>query len=245
MNLQERTQEHRHQGDLQKQNHQQKNLNNNNAGQVKVTFYTDPLCCWSWAFEKPWREFILNHGMKINYRYIMCGMIPDWNSYKDDMNSITKPLQMGPLWMHASEVTHTPMKYSIWHEDPPASSYPTCIAVKTAGLQSAHAEELYLNSARRLLMLEGKNISKVSVLLEVARELDVADFSFEQFKNDWDSGNGKNAFRSDLQKAKLNNIGRFPTLTFQDETGRGVMMVGYRPYEVLEEGFRKFCSSKV
>jgi predicted DsbA family dithiol-disulfide isomerase len=183
--------------------------------------------------------------MKINYRYIMCGMIPDWNSYKDDMNSITKPLQMGPLWMHASEVTHTPMKYSIWHEDPPASSYPTCIAVKTAGLQSAHAEELYLNSARRLLMLEGKNISKVSVLLEVARELDVADFSFEQFKNDWDSGNGKNAFRSDLQKAKLNNIGRFPTLTFQDETGRGVMMVGYRPYEVLEEGFRKFCSSKV
>jgi putative protein-disulfide isomerase len=235
--------DHHLQQERQKQKHLQKNLNKNNTGQVKVTFYTDPLCCWSWAFEKPWREFVNNYRNDIVHSYVLCGMIPDWNTYKDDMNSISKPLQMGPMWMHASEVTHVPMKYNIWHEDPPASSYPSCIAVKTAGLQSSVAEELYLLGAREALMLDGKNIAKVSMLMDVAKELDGSDFSFKQFKKDWDAGYGKEAFRLDLQKAKLNNIGRYPTLTFQDATGNGVMMVGYRPYEVLLEGFEKFRAS--
>jgi putative protein-disulfide isomerase len=164
-------------------------------------------------------------------------MIPDWNTYKDDMNSVTKPLQMGPVWMHASEVTHVPMKYSIWHEDPPASSYPSCIAVKTAGLQSMYAEELFLLSVRKALMLEGKNIAKVSVLLDIAKQLDGPDLSFKQFKSDWEAGLGTDAFKSDVQKAKLHNIGRYPTLTFQNDKGEGVIMVGYRPYEVLAKSF--------
>jgi putative protein-disulfide isomerase len=235
--------DHHRQQELQKQKLLQKNLNKNNAGQVRVTFYTDPLCCWSWAFEKPWREFVNNYGNEIRYGYVLCGMIPDWNTYKDDMNSISKPLQMGPMWMHASEVTHVPMKYSIWHEDPPGSSYPSCIAVKTAGLQSSVAEELYLLSVRKALMMDGKNIAKVSVLMDVAKNLDGTDFGFEQFKKDWDAERGKEPFKLDLQKAKLNNIGRYPTLTFQDTTGNGVMMVGFRPYEVLLQAFENFRAS--
>lgn len=170
-------------------------------------------------------------------------MIPDWNSYTDDMNSVTKPLQMGPLWMHASEVTHVPMKYSIWHEDPPASSYPACIAVKTASLQSKHAEELYLLNVRKALMLDGKNIAKSSVLGDIAKEIDGPDFSFEQFKDDWDAGRGKEAFRADMQKAKQHKIGRYPTLVFQNVKGDGVMMVGYRPYDVLLAAFERFRAS--
>lgn len=169
-------------------------------------------------------------------------MIPDWNTYKDDMNSVMTPLQMGPLWMHASQVTHAPMKYSIWHEDPPASSYPSCIAVKTAGLQSLHAEELYLINVRKALMLDGKNIAKISELADIAKNLDGPDFSFEKFKSDWNAGAGKDAFKSDLQKAKLNNIGRYPTVTFQNGNGEGVIMVGYRPYEVLIEAFQGFTT---
>src|SRR5690242_4446982 len=115
----------------------QRNPNNDNAGRVKVTFYTDPLCCWSWAFQEVWQRFTADYANDISYSYVLAGMIPDWNTYKDDMNSVATPLQMGPVWMHASEVTHVPMKYSIWHEDPPASSFPPCIAIKTAGLQSA------------------------------------------------------------------------------------------------------------
>jgi predicted DsbA family dithiol-disulfide isomerase len=79
--------------------------------------------------------------------------------------------QMGPVWMHASEVTGVKMKYSIWHEDPPSSSYPSCLAVRTAGLQSPVAEEKLLLLIQKALMEDGLNISKSDVLLDLATKL--------------------------------------------------------------------------
>lgn len=215
------------------------------AGRIKIEFYTDPLCCWSWAFEKPWRQFVSDFGNEITYEYIMGGMIPHWQSYNDPLNSVSKPIQMGPIWMHASEVTQVKMKYSIWHEDPPTSSYPACIAVKTARLQSAEAADKYLYEIRRSLMDEGKNISKPEILLEVGKNLDGDIFNFEQFHKDWNEGNGKEAFRQDLQKAKYHSIGRFPTLTFQNHEGRGVIITGYRPYDILVKSFNHVQSLPV
>jgi putative protein-disulfide isomerase len=230
------------QAELQKQKRLQKDLNSNAAGQVRITFYTDPLCCWSWAFEDAWRQFVANYSDQIVYSYVLCGMIPDWTTYRDEMNSVSNPLQLGPIWMHASQITGVPMKYSIWHEDPPASSYPACLAVKTASIQSKKAEEQYLSQVRRDLMLEGKNIAKRTVLLDAARKLDGPEFSFNKFQEDWSSGRGKELLKGDLQKAKLNNIGRYPSITFQKDNGEGIIIVGYRPYVALQETYENFKS---
>lgn len=202
-------------------------------GRIKIEFYTDPLCCWSWAFEKQWQQFVAEFRDSITYEYIMGGMIPHWQNYNDPVNSVSKPIQMGPIWMHASEVTQVKMKYSIWHEDPPSSSYPACIAVKTARLQSAEAAEKYLYEIRRALMDEGLNIAKQEVLLDAAKKLDADSLDFDLFLKDWNEGRGKEAFRQDLQKAKYHSIGRFPTLTFQNQEGKGVLITGYRPYDIL------------
>jgi putative protein-disulfide isomerase len=208
-------------------------------GQVKINFYTDPLCCWSWAFDPHWRRLLKEFGDHIEYNYIMCGMISDWNSYHDPLNSVSKPIQMGPVWMHASEVTQVKMKYSLWHEDPPSSSYPACIAVKTVGLQSATSEDKYLFNLRKTLMEDGNNISKPEVLLSVAEELEEEDFDFDKFYEDWKGPKGKEAFRADLQKTRFHNIGRFPTLTFTNEKRKGIIIVGYRPYDVLKLAFEQ------
>jgi predicted DsbA family dithiol-disulfide isomerase len=207
------------------------------AGRIKIEFYTDPLCCWSWAFEKQWQRFVADHREEISYEYIMGGMIPHWQSYNDPLNSVSKPIQMGPIWMHASEVTQVKMKYSIWHEDPPSSSYPASIAVKTARIQSKQAAEKYLYESRRTMMDDGMNISKPEVLLAVAKSLDGNDLDYTTFEKDWNEGNGKEAFRQDLQKAKYHSIGRFPTLTFQNSEGKGVLITGYRPHDELEKAF--------
>jgi putative protein-disulfide isomerase len=218
------------------QNQQQGKVNYDiKAGQVKINFYTDPLCCWSWAFDQHWRRLLHEYADQIDYTYVMCGMIANWNSYNDPMNSVSRPLQMGPVWMHASEVTHVKMKYSIWHEDPPGSSYPACIAVKTAGLQSALAEHTYLYHIRKALMDEGLNIARPENLVAVAEGIGDACFDVARFKSDWQSGGGKDAFRTDIQKAKFHNIGRYPTLTLQNAEGKGILIVGYRPYEVLDQ----------
>lgn len=207
------------------------------VGQIQIDFYTDPLCCWSWAFDQHWKKLLERYPHEIDYHYIMCGMIPDWNKYNDPMNSVSKPIQMGPVWMHASEVTHVKMQYNIWHEDPPSSSYPACIAVKTVELQSAKAAETYLYNLRKALMEEGANISKEEIIIGIAENLEAEQFDANKFKNDWGLAKGKEAFRMDLQKAKFYNIGRYPTLTFKNTAGKGIMIVGYRPFEILEQAF--------
>jgi putative protein-disulfide isomerase len=210
------------------------------AGQVNIHYYTDPLCCWSWAFEPHWRRLLSACGDMIAYRYVMCGMIPNWESYNDPLNSVSKPLQLGPVWMHASQVTNVKMDYSIWHRDPPSSSYPACIAVKCAGLQSPAAEDLYLLALRKALMEEGLNIAKPDILLSVAEGVQTnhpEQFNLEVFKKQWKLGEGKEKFRADIQKMKYHNIGRYPSLTFINASGKGIIIIGYRPYEALREAF--------
>jgi putative protein-disulfide isomerase len=220
----------------------QKQNRNKGADQVYIKYYTDPLCCWSWAFEQSWRKFIHAYGTSIQHEYVMCGMIPDWNTYNDPLNSISRPLQMGPLWMHASEITQVKMRYSIWHEDPPSSSYPSCIAVKCAALQSSAAGEQFLFNVRKALMEDGMNISKIEVLIDIARKTQQQIpelFDVEKFIQAWQDGKGKEAFRADLQKAKFHSIGRYPSITFQNKKGKGLIIVGYRPYEILLQAFKK------
>ena len=129
-----------------------------------------------------------------------------------------------------------PINDRIWLNDPPASSYPDCIAVKCAALQSAEAEEVYLRALREAVMVEGKNIAKQEVLLEVAGNLSLAGrhvFDLQRFEKDLLSGAGYQPFRNDLQQTKFHKIGRFPTLTISRNDGGGVMIVGYRPFPIL------------
>jgi predicted DsbA family dithiol-disulfide isomerase len=166
----------------------------------------------------------------------MGGLIQDWNHFNDPMNSVSRPFQMGPHWMHASHVTQSNIHYQIWHEDPPTSSYPACIAVKCASLQSPIAEELYLEATRSAVMEKGLNVSKIEILLDITRELADAQpevFSYDQFVQDWNRGAAQAAFRADLQQTSFHKIGRFPTITFTNQTGKGLIITGYRPYEVL------------
>lgn len=217
-----------------------------NTDRLVVHYYTDPLCCWSWAFEKTWQQFQNEWRDRISVAYILCGMIPDWNTYNDPMNNVSRPLQMGPVWMHAGQVSNTPIEYAIWHEDPPASSYPSCIAVKCAALQSANIERQYLYKVREAVMVRKMNIARDEVLLALAQELDRTDknFDVQKFESDLRHGYGKSAFRSDLQKAAFHKIGRYPTLTITPPRGEAIIMVGYRPYSALLEAVSRFAGDK-
>lgn len=209
--------------------------------ELQVVYYTDPLCCWSWAFEPQWRRLRYEFAGSIRWRYCMGGLIPDWKSYNDTLNSINRPLQMGPLWYEAKQISGMPMYDQLWMEDPPGSSFPSCIAVKCAALQSSDAEENYLRLLREAVMVKGKNIAKQEVLFEIAAELEMLHpqtFSRDQFEQDLLDGAGHEPFREDIKEIRFNNIVRFPTLTISKD-GNGVAIVGFRPYEALLEAIKK------
>lgn len=213
------------------------------ADRVEITFYTDPLCCWSWAFEPQWRRLQYEFQEVFICRCVMSGLLPSWQKFNDPLYSVSRPMQMGPVWHEASMTSGMKIYDKIWVEDPPASSYPACIAVKCAELQSEQAGVKYLRMVREAVMLHGKNIAKQDVLTGIARDLasnspgliDTEKFLLDLTGND----NGIEAFRTDLNEVQTRNITRFPSLIMRSASKPSIMITGYRPYPVLLDAIKQ------
>jgi putative protein-disulfide isomerase len=211
----------------------------NNNAVAEVIYYTDPLCCWSWGFEPQWRKLLFEYGDHIQYRYVMGGLLPSWNNFIDSVNSVSRPFQMGPVWMHAQQLSGMPIQQTIWMRDPPASSYPACMAFKSVESQSRQGAEIYLRLLREAVMVYGQNIAKQEVLLQLATKLATIErFDVALFKKNMNSPAIREAFRKDLQEVQYHKINRFPSLVIKHQD-KAVLIAGYRQYTLLEEAIRK------
>lgn len=210
---------------------------NSRADGVEVTFYTDPLCCWSWAMQSHWKQLRERFAGTFSLQYKMAGLLPSWNNFTDSRNSIRRPAQMGPEWLHASELTGVSIDPSIWVSDPPASSFPACIAVKCAELQSREAGEYYFYLLQEAVMADRRNIARADVLIELAA-LVPAQFPFfnlNNFREDLLDHRGKDAFRIDWQESKYKSITRLPTAVFRAVGSAPMLLSGFQTYEALEK----------
>jgi predicted DsbA family dithiol-disulfide isomerase len=129
-----------------------------------------------------------------------------------------------------------PIESAIWIQDPPLSSYPACIAVKAAGMQSFEAGEIYLRLAREAIMIYKQNISELSVLLNIAKDVSAlmpSSFDFVQFKHDLHSEEALEAFRKDVAEVQSKQITRFPTLLFRKQGKPSLIITGYRPFKAI------------
>jgi predicted DsbA family dithiol-disulfide isomerase len=207
---------------------------------VDVTYYTDPLCPWSWALESQWRRITSECGGRLARRSVMGGMIADWRTYHDPVNTVHSPSQMAAHWYLVRRTTSVPLDERIWHEDPPASSFPACLAVKAAERQGAEAGEAYLHRLREAAMTGRRNIARGEVLLAIADEL-AGDpppglaFDVPTFRDDLVAPEVAQAFHQDLQEIRYRDIRRFPTLVLRAGDGPGIALVGYRPYEIIRD----------
>ncbi|MBO9201699.1 MULTISPECIES: DsbA family oxidoreductase [Niastella] len=202
---------------------------------LNIVYFTDPLCCWSWAMKPQLDRLNVDWKGTIHWRYCMGGLLPSWNQFTDSLNSISRPAQMGPIWMQAGQLTDLPIPHRIWIEDPPASSYPACIAVKCAMLQSPALGELYLHYIQEAIMMHRLNIAKYEVLQQVAEQVAAAAtcFDLDLFIEDMNNGNGLEAFRKDIQEVKYCSIQRFPTLLVRRTAHRPLLITGYKPVDVI------------
>jgi predicted DsbA family dithiol-disulfide isomerase len=203
---------------------------------VEIIYYTDPLCCWSYAMSPQWDRFCREYENQLKVIYKMGGLLPSWGLYGDEVHSIRKPLQMGPEWLHARHVSGVYIEDRIWVADPPASSFPACIAVKSAQLQSAVWGARYLALARKAVMAEGRNIARLDVLTSLAAEMAgvEAGFDLPLFLQDL-NGRGVAAFRDDWKEVRYQGINRFPTFVIRNTDHRVIMLRGYQGYEELKK----------
>lgn len=221
------------------------NRRSQHNGSVVFEYYTDPLCCWSWAFEPVLDRILERYAGSLELRVIMGGLISDWNSFSDPMNDISRPSQMGPHWMHVSKTTGVEINTQIWLDNPPVSSCPACLAVKCAQSQSAAAGLLLLKELRKAVMVNGSDISRNAQILSLAADVfkDAAHFDRIKFKTDVLEGKGIEAFRKDLMLKEMNEVSRLPCIILKNATGNGRILFGYRPYEVMEEVLDDFLEN--
>lgn len=166
----------------------------------------------------------------------MTGLIPDWKTFNDPVNNVSRPVQMGPVWMQAAHMSGMPVNTHVWVNDPPASSYLACMAVKAATLQSVHAGSLYLRAVREAIMLHGINVARASALINIAEKTaqeqpDV--LNLDRFKKDLAEDQAKKAFEQDIAEVRVKNIARCPTLLFRYPGGPAIGITGYHSYGAL------------
>ena len=167
----------------------------------------------------------------------MGGLIPSWSNYHDEANSVSRPVQMGPVWLHAATVANKPIAHLLWMKDPPASSYPSCIAVKCAQLQSPDLGEELLYLLRVAAMHDGKNIAKTEVISEIAEKLQATHpaFDLKRFIEDYNGETGAVALKQDLQDVQFYRISRFPSIVVKSTAGKTILLQGFRTFANLQK----------
>jgi putative protein-disulfide isomerase len=203
---------------------------------VAITYFTDPLCCWSWAFEPQWRRLRFAFAGRLAWRIRMGGMIENWTRFSDPANAVFRPAQMGPVWLDAGRASGMSADPRIWVNDPPASSWPAGLAVKAAELQSAGAADLLLRRLREAVMAEGRNIARREVILAVAEEAAAARpdlLDLERFRQELDGADARAAFLDDVKETRFRGITHFPLLAIGAGDAAPVVLAGRQSYPAL------------
>ncbi|MDA6068237.1 DsbA family protein [Flavobacterium sp. AC] len=194
---------------------------------VKIVYYTDPICSSCWGIEPQLRKLKLEYGKYIDIDYRMGGLLPDW-SYNS--GGISKPSDVAHHWDEASLHYEMPIDGNVWIEDPLDSSYPSCIAMKAAQMQSKDKAVLFMRILREKLYLEKKNIAKWENIAEAAQ---LTGLDVNKLKIDYEN-NAKILFQEDLNYAKTLGVRGFPTLLFYDGSNNRLTVYGSKPYAFYE-----------
>lgn len=195
--------------------------------QVKVIYFTDPICSSCWAIEPQLRKMKLEYGHEIDVDYRMGGLLPDWSYSSGGINS---PVDVAHHWDEVSAHYDMPIDGDVWLDDPLDSSYPPSIAFKAAQMQDPEKAIVFMRKLREKLFLEKQNITRLEVMAEAAN---YARLDEVQFKEDYQK-NAEAEFKDDLQLAKQMGVRGFPTLFFTDGNGKTEVVYGSRPYAHYE-----------
>lgn len=200
--------------------------------QLKVIYFTDPICSSCWGIEPQLRKLKLEYGQNIKIDYRMGGLLPNW-SYNS--GGISKPSDVAHHWDEVSIHYDMPIDGDVWLEDPLNSSYPPSIAFKAAQLQDKEKAVLFLREMREMVFLQKKNIAKWEHIATAAKNVGL---NVEQLKTDFE-GKAKTLFEEDLKLARELGVRGFPTMFFTDSSGQKEIVYGSKPYAFYEMAILK------
>jgi putative protein-disulfide isomerase len=220
---------------------------------VNVRYYTDPACTWSWGAEPQLRRLMWEFGDSLRFSWVMGGLARSYGTgYVDWQSRVgSGPDCFGDLmavWLDAGAETDMPIDARIWRQNPIASTYPACQAVKAAAEQGPDAAGRYLRRLREGLMTERKKLDHAEALIG---EAGAAGLDVERFRIDLGSHAITEAFAADLDEVRnppaeareQGKVGEtegrervsFPSALFRGEDGSERGVWGSHPYDAYRE----------
>ena len=200
---------------------------------IRIIYFTDPICSSCWVLQPILRKLSLEYSDSISIEYHMGGLLPNWENYSD--SRISKPEDAAKLWDEIREKERIPISGDIWINDPLLSSYPSCIAFKSAQLQNKDKAVFFLRRLKEMLFMEKKNINSWQHIEEASLScgLDAALLK-KQMENE-----GVTYFKKDLELASKLNVKVFPTLYFELYGEQRVVLIGLKSFEIIEKKIKK------
>jgi len=200
--------------------------------QLKIIYFTDPICSTCWGIEAQVRRLKLEYGAVFEIQYHMGGLLPDW-SYNS--GGISKPSDVAHHWDEVSAHYQMPIDGDIWLEDPLHSSYPPSVAFKAAQLQGGDKAIAFLRRIREMVFLEKKNITKWEHLSAAALQVGM---DADCLKKDLTT-KAEQLFQADLQLAKRYGVRGFPTIFIEDGVNRQEKVYGFKAYSAYENAIQQ------
>jgi predicted DsbA family dithiol-disulfide isomerase len=196
---------------------------------IRMIYFTDPICSACWSIEPQLRKLLLEYGSQLQVEYHMGGLLPSWEGFNG--GGISKPSDVAHHWDEMSAHFGMPIDGNVWLEDPLPSSYPPCIAFKSAEMQDKEKSKLFLRRIKEMVFVEKKYIARWQNLQEAAEYcgLDTA-----QLRVDF-NGPARQLFQSDLELARQFGVRGFPAIYFFGKDNKSKQVYGFAPYENFEQ----------
>lgn len=141
------------------------------ATPVEVTFYTDPLCPWSWAMERT--VAVLRTREDLTLRSVLTGWLPSL--------AARGPEAVQNEWRGAAAKTRVRLDAEYWDRVAPKTGLIADAAVKAAGFQGTTKGEAYLAAMRRAVFDKDLDVSDPEALATLGAS---ADLRVEMFRGD-------------------------------------------------------------
>lgn len=206
---------------------------------VTVTQYTDPMCTWCWGSEPIVRHLQKVYGEQLQFRFVMGGLIEDFDEFYDAANDISEPAEVGPHWVEAAEQHGMPVDTTIFEQDPAQSTYPASIAFVAARRQDRTRSHRYLRRLREAYATEVRNVNRRAEQIEIA---DAVGLDVQAFTSALEDGRAREEFEADLSETRDAGVRAFPTYHVAGPEGER-WMSGFQSFEQLDAELRKVAPS--
>jgi len=212
------------------------------ANRVEVVWYTDPINVWCWGCEPSIRRLQVRYADSVEVSVVMGGLFEDFSPMREQWARMS-----GGRWQDSvlaflnAVAAHHRMPMDVPRMmafvDDLRSTWPSCIAVKAAGLQGKARELPYLRRFREAMYLEGRKATDPAVQVQLASEIGLDASAFARSLED---GSAEAAFHADLDVCRSKSVTGFPTF----ELVRGAASVrldGWQPWDAFEEALAEFA----